>query len=341
MKRRILALLILAIVAAGAGLALWSLGRDGTGSANGPLVLYGNVDLRQVNLAFNDSGRIAAVLVDEGSKVTAGEVLARLDTSRIEPQVAQAQAQVEAQAAVVEKLHNGSRPEEIAQAKANVDAAAAAAFNAALTYRRLTMIVANSGTTAVSQSQMDTAKAAQDSADAQLEVARQALVLAQAGPRKEDVAQAEAQLSAVKAQLALLKQQLADTALRAPSDGVIRSRLLEPGEMASPSAPVFSMAIETPKWVRAYVAESDLPRVAPGAAATVTVDGVAHAFTGHVGFISPVAEFTPHTIQTAELRTSLVYEVRILVDDPTDELRLGMPATVHLMTPAARQTAHR
>ncbi len=131
--RRVIVLLVL-LVAAGGGFAWWWFNHDGNG--NGPLVLYGNVDLRQVDLAFNDSGRIAAVLVDEGAKVKKGEVLARLDTSRIEPQVAQAEAQVAAQSAAVDKLHNGSRPEEIAQAQANLDAATANAHNAELTYQR-------------------------------------------------------------------------------------------------------------------------------------------------------------------------------------------------------------
>jgi HlyD family secretion protein len=94
---------------------------------------------------------------------------------------------------------------------------------------------------------------------------------------------------------------------------------------------VFSIAITDPKWVRAYVSEPDLPRVHADMAANVTVDGEQnHGFTGHVGYISPVAEFTPRSVQTQELRTSLVYEVRILIDDPDDILKLGQPATVHL-----------
>ncbi len=330
MIRRIIALLIV-VVAAGGGFAWWWFGHDANGNGNGPLVLYGNVDLRQVDLAFVDSGRIAAVLVDEGTRVKAGEELARLDVSRIEPQVAQAEAQVAAQMAAVEKLHNGSRPEEIAQAQANVDAAQANAHNADLSYQRLIKLRENSGgSSVVTQSQIDAAKAATDAAAAQLEVTQQALILAKAGPRKEDIAQGEAQLKAAEAQLALLHQQLKDATLTAPSDGIIRSRLLEPGEIASAAKPVFSIAIVSPKWVRAYVSEPDLPKVAPGAEATVEVDGVDHAFSGHVGFVSPVAEFTPHAIETTQLRTSLVYEVRILVDDPNDVLRLGMPATVNL-----------
>ena len=328
MRRRIIILLIL-VIAAGGGFVWWWFNQNGTG--NGPLMLYGNVDLRQVDLAFTDSGRIAEVLVDEGARLKQGEVLARLDTSRIAPQVAQAEANVAAQAAAVDKLHNGNRPEDIAQAAANVDAARASAHNAALTYQRLVTLGGSAGgSPSVTQSQIDAAKASMDSGDAQLEVTQQALILAKAGPRKEDIAQAEAQLRATEAQLAYLRQQLDDAALTAPADGVIRSRLLEPGEIASAAKPVFSIAILTPKWVRAYISEPDLPKLAPGAAATVTVDGDAQTFSGHIGFISSVAEFTPHAIQTAELRTSLVYEVRVLVDDPDDVLRLGMPATIHL-----------
>jgi HlyD family secretion protein len=328
MRRRIIILLVLVIAAAG-GFAWWWFSQNGNG--NGALALYGNIDLRQVDLTFTDSGRITDVLVDEGARVKQGEVLARLDTSRIAPQVAQAEANVAAQAAAVEKLHNGNRPEEIAQAEANVDAAKASAHNAELTYQRLVMLKESvGGGPAVTQSQIDAARATKDSADAQLEVTEQALILSKAGSRKEDIAQAEAQLKSTHAQLALLHTQLKDAELAAPADGIVRSRLLEPGEMASAAKPVFSIAIVTPKWVRAYVSEPDLTKVAPGAAASVTIDGDSQTFSGHIGFISPVAEFTPHAIQTAELRTSLVYEVRVLVDDPDDVLRLGMPATVHL-----------
>lgn len=336
MRRRIIAAVVLILVLGGGG-AWWLFGHNGSG--DGDLVLYGNVDLRQVDLAFNDSGRIDSILVDEGARVKAGDVLARLDTSRITPQIAQAEAQVAAQAAVVDKLKAGSRPEEIAQASANVDAANASAVNAHLTFERLTTL-REKGSSSVTQSQVDAAKAALDQASAQVEVAEQALVLAKAGPRAEDVTQAEEQLKAAQAQLALLRQQLKDANLVAPTGGVVRSRLLEPGEIASPQKPVLSLAIVDPKWVRTYVSEIDLAKIAPGTKATVTVDGdPGHPLSGHVGFISPVAEFTPRSIQTAELRTSLVYEVRVLVDDPKNVLRLGMPATVTIATGAGTATA--
>jgi HlyD family secretion protein len=107
--------------------------------------------------------------------------------------------------------------------------------------------------------------------------------------------------------------------------------------MASPQKPVFTLAITNPKWVRAYVSEPDLGKLHEGMAAAIAVDSFpGRRFEGWVGFISPVAEFTPKAVQTEELRTSLVYEVRVFVQDPSDVLRLGMPATVYLNTDEER-----
>ncbi len=151
------------------------------------------------------------------------------------------------------------------------------------------------------------------------------------GPRKEDIAENEARLRANEAQAALLHQQLADSQLMAPMDAVVRTRIMEPGEMASPQSPVFSLAITDPKWVRAYVSETDLGKLNYGMSAAVSVDSFPkRRFDGWIGFISPVAEFTPKAVQTEELRTSLVYEVRVFVKDPGDQLRLGMPASVFI-----------
>ncbi|HEX5420299.1 MAG TPA: efflux RND transporter periplasmic adaptor subunit [Gammaproteobacteria bacterium] len=302
------------------------------------LTLYGNVDLRQVSLAFNGNERIAEVLAKEGDHVRKGELLAKLDTSRLEPQAVKAEAEADAQRAVVDKLLNGNRPEEIAQARANLTAAKADALNAQLQYRRLTTLVKRK---LASQQEADAAKAAMDAEDARVVSAQKALDLEIAGPRKEDIAQAQAQLRALEAQSALLHRQLEDANLVAPLDAVIRVRLLEPGDMASPQNPVFSLAIIDPKWVRAYVSETDLGLVRPGLEASVGVDAFPNRrFPARIGFISPVAEFTPKTVQTEALRTSLVYEVRVFVQDPSDELRLGMPATVYVAVGGnARQAA--
>jgi HlyD family secretion protein len=329
--------LILVAVAIGFGL-----GRIGSNKEKPQdrLALYGNVDLRQVELSFNNSERIAEVLVQEGDRVTRGQVLARLDTSRLKPQAAMGQAEVEAQQAVVEKLHHGSRPQEIAQAVANVASARAERVNAEQQWRRQTALAELTTGRAGSQQDLENAKAALDSAQARLVVADRSLDLSTLGPRKEDIAQAEAQLRADQAKLELLHRQLADSELVSPSDAVVRSRLLELGEMVSPQRPVFNLAIVDPKWVRAYVSEPDLGKIRTGMAALINADSFpGRSFSGWVGFISSVAEFTPKAVETEELRSSLVYEIRVFVNDPRDQMRLGMPATVYLELhpPAGKQ----
>jgi HlyD family secretion protein len=295
----------------------------------GDLVLYGNVDLRQAELAFNNNERVDAVLVQEGDRVKKGQVLARLETTRLDPQVAQVEAMMAAQEQVHLRLKNGSRPEEIAQARANVDSAQVDVMNARRHYNHLK--AAWESTHAVTLHDLEDGEAALASAEARLVVNQKALDLALLGPRVEEVAEAEARLRASESQLAFLRKQLADTTLVAPADAVVRSRIMEPGEMASPMRPVILLALTDPKWVRAYVNEPDLVRVLPGTEADVSVDGFpGKRYPGWVGFVSPTAEFTPKAVQTEELRTSLVYEVRVFVRDPEDQLRLGMPVTVRL-----------
>lgn len=337
MPKRIIPLVVVAVLVVGL-LGYWIFGRD---QDTTHIVLQGNVDLRQVELPFNDSERIAEVLVDEGMKVKAGQVLARLDTGRLLPRVAQAEARAAAQREVLRKLRNGARPEEIAQARAALAAAQAEAANATSQLQRLRSISDESKGRAISPQDLEASIAAARMSEAQAESSRKGLELTLAGPRQEEIDQAKAQLDAAEADLALLKRQLADADLIAPTDGVIRNRLMEPGELANPQRPVFAISITTPKWVRAYLSEVELSRVALGAAARVTMDSAPNdPLEGKVGFISSDAEFTPKTVQTKELRTSLVYEVRVFVDDPQDRLRLGMPATVTI-TPTEQQANSR
>lgn len=319
---------ILVVLAVAIGLGLWLTRRH---VARTEIILYGNVDLRQVDLAFHDSERVAAVFAQEGDRVRRGQVLARLDESRLLPQLSQAEAAAAAQRNVVERMHRGNRPEEIAQARANVLLAEADARADTAKYQRLLALSETSNGRAVSRQDLDDARAAAQVSDARVNVNRKALALEIAGPRREDIAQAEAQLRGEQAQVALLCRMVADAQLRAPMNAVVRTRVAEPGDMASPDKTAFTLAITDPKWVRAYVSEPDLGFVRPGMRATIAIDAFPqHPFEGWVGFVSPVAEFTPKTVETQELRSSLVYEVRVFVRDSGDVLRLGMPATVHL-----------
>jgi HlyD family secretion protein len=322
--------LILLLIVASAAATAWFLWDRRAATDASELVLHGNVDIRQISLAFDGSGRIAALGVEEGDKVAAGQVIAVLDTTTLELQARQAEAQVEAQRQALLRLRNGSRPEEIAQARAQLQSAEANASRADQDLSRAMRLRATGGGV-VSEQTVDHASADADAARAAVGQARATLRLAEIGPRAEDIASADAQLKAAEAQLAQLRHQIDLGQLKAPANAVVRSRLLEPGDMATAQRPVVALALVDPKWVRVYVKEADLGKIAPGMDASVFADSFPdRPVAGKVGYISSVAEFTPKSVQTEELRTSLVYEVRIIVNDSGGRLRLGQPVTVRL-----------
>jgi HlyD family secretion protein len=284
-----------------------------------------------VSLAFDGSGRVSQVLSQEGDVVQAGAVLARLDTRTLALQAEQVRAQADASRQSLLRLRNGSRPEEIAQVRSRLQAAEADASQAAQEAARLQGIAAATQGRGVGANDLDRAATAARVAQARAAEQAQALRLAERGARSEDVAVAQAQLRASEAQLALLEHQLALGELKAPADAIVRSRLLEPGDMATPQRPAFALALSGPKWVRVYANEAELTRLRPGMDVQVFTDGNANTpLPAQVAFISPVAEFTPKSVQTEEVRTSLVYEVRVRVDDDQGRLRMGQPAQVHL-----------
>lgn len=325
MKRLLVALVVIA--AAASGWYWWNHRAAGEASE---LSLQGNVDIRQIALAFDGSGRIAELRVEEGDSVKAGQVVAVLDTSTLELQARQAKAQVEAMRQALLKLRNGARPEEIAQARAQLASAEASATLAEQSLDR-TIRLQTSGTSSVQA--LDQARAQAEAARASVAQSRAALQLTEAGARAEDIASAEAQLAGAEASLALLRHQIDRGQLKAPVDAVVRSRLREPGDMITSATAVFALALTEPKWVRVYVTEPDLGRIGPGMAAQILTDSAPGLpIAGTVGYISSVAEFTPKPVQTEELRTSLVYEVRVVVQDGSDALRLGQPVTVRIST---------
>jgi len=290
------------------------------------LILYGNIDIREVQLTVNGSEHIAKILVEEGDRVKKGQLLAALDTELLDAQLAEAQALFEGQQHVVARLKAGSRPQEIAKANADYAAAKSLAKTARDTAKRLGRLLSRN---LASADDVEFAQAKADTTTAQAEAARQEWLLAVEGPRKEDIALAEAILKAKKASLMLVKQRLNNASLYSPSDGIIRNRILEAGDMVTPQSAILTLALTDPVWVRAYLPETELGRVASGFKADITSDSFPDKrYQGWVGYVSPTAEFTPKNVQTPELRTRLVYSIRVYACNDQNELRLGMPVTV-------------
>ena len=289
--------------------------------------IYGNVEVREVELGFRVGGRIAQVLVDEGDRVTPGQELARLDTQPIRDRLAGADAKVAAASAMVSKDVAGSRPQEVRAAQsAVVDAEARLSEARRLNQRRGAL----SERGFISKAELQESQSALTAAAAQVEAARASLSLSQAGTRAEDRTATRAGAAQMAAERRAIQTDLSDAVLKAPSAGQVLTRVRETGAIVQPGEIVYTVALTQPVRVRAYVAEPDLPRVHPGMRVSIHVDGSAKRWPATIGYISPVAEFTPRTVQTEDQRADLDYRLRLTVDDPKNELRQGQPVTVTL-----------
>jgi HlyD family secretion protein len=320
-------LVVVAAVAASA----WYFGFRLDGSdAGDDLVIFGNIDIREADLAFNNQGRVARMLVEEGDSVEQGQLLAALDDKRYAAEVAAAKAKIDAQLAVLDRLIAGSRPAEIAKARADASAIEASLRDARARLNRTERLVKDDF---ASKERLDNDRSRVEALEAQLKASQQALELVVLGPRKEDIAEARARLQALQAEFTLAEERLRDSKLYAKESGTIKTRIVEPGAVVLAQTPIYSLALSDPVWVRTYVSETDLGRIRPGMAGEVVTDSAPdEVHEGWVGFISPVAEFTPKSVETPEVRTSLVYRVRLYVRNPGNTLRQGMPVTVRLKT---------
>jgi HlyD family secretion protein len=300
------------------------------------LKLFGNVDIREVELSFRVPGRLAKVLVDEGDQVKEGQLLAALDDRPYRDALAKAVAQRDAAAANMTKYRTGNRAEEIAQARAQVAQIEAQYRNAVTSAKRREELLKSR---AIAEQEYDDAVAARDALHAQLQNVRKGLQLQNAGFRTEDIQAAAASLRSAEAAVAAAETDLADARLVAPADGTVLSRVREPGSMAEAGANILVVSLIRPVWVRAYVPEPLLGKVAQGMPVRVYTDSrPGRPYSGVVGFVSPVAEFTPKNVETEALRTDLVYRIRVVVSDPDEGLRQGMPVTVRA-DPDARPPA--
>ena len=238
------------------------------------LTIYGNVDIRQVDLGFRVFGRVTDVLYDEGDQVKPGDLLTILDDIPYKEAVAEAEGRLQE----LEFAYKKAEAQFQKRYRANPNA--------------------------ISKEDYDDAF--------------------------YNLEEMKANVKAAKAVLDRALTNLADTRVYCPTYGSILTRVREPGSVLNPGEPVFSVSIASPVWIRAYVSEPNLGKIYFGMPAKIVTDtkdlGLYH---GHVGFISPVAEFTPKTVESLDLRTDLVYRLRVYVKDPDRELKQGMPVTVN------------
>lgn len=291
------------------------------------LVLHGNVEIRQVELSFRVDGRIEKILVDEGMRVEKGELLARLESDIYKARLDAAKAAVDTQRAQLGKLEAGYRVEEVEQAREQVRSAKAQADYAKIQLDRITSMHRQN---AISQQALDNALSLARQSLANLAAAEQARDMHERGYRKEDIEAQKATLAAAEADLELARIALADCELRAPSSGVVLTRAQEEGAIVGQGSPLLTLTLSDPVWLRVYVDEPNLGHVKPGARVLVWADCSDAPFEGSIGYVSPASEFTPKNVETEEVRTSLVYRVRVLARDPKNMLRQGMPVRVTL-----------
>jgi len=322
MKKPVVAALVVVLAAAAIiGGTLWYKSRQDNG-----LTLYGNVDIRTVNMSFRVGGRLQSLTVDEGDAIKRGQTLGQLDTAPFENALMQAKAIVSTAQAQYDLMMAGYRAEEIAQAAAAVKQAQAA-YDYALNFWQRQQGLWASRT--ISANDLENARSSRDQARATLKSAQDKLSQYRAGNRPQEIAQAKANLEQAQAQLAQSTLDLHDATLVAPSDGTLLTRAVEPGSMLTAGSTALTLSLTRSVWVRAYVDEKNLSQAQPGREILLYTDGRPDKpYHGKIGFVSPTAEFTPKTVETTDLRTDLVYRLRIIVTDPDDTLRQGMPVTV-------------
>jgi HlyD family secretion protein len=255
-------------------------------------------------------------------------VLATLDRRYFEDELRLARARHQEAAATLARLEHGSRPEEIAQARAQVQERRAGRDRLREDFERTRRLLT---TRAAAREEFDRLQGMLAEAEARLKAAEESLRLVEIGPRYEDIDAARARLAAEQAALIQTERRLADSNLIAPGAGIILTRAREKGAIVAAGETIFTLTLTSPVWVRTYVNERDLGRIRPHMLAEVRTDSDPdRVYRGRIGFISPTAEFTPKTVETRELRTDLVYRLRVVVEDPDGGLRQGMPVTVTL-----------
>ena len=321
MKRSVLIVILLIVVAVAAYVyPRW----DGSRPPDVTLKLSGNMEAHESVVSFKVQGRIVELPIEEGQYVTKGDLLARLDGDDYREQVHVGEATVHAREAELDLALAGSRVQEIKASKQTLLDAQADLHLKKQEFRRRQALLSEEG---VSQEDLDIAATELKRAQATYERIKQNYDQIVEGTRKEQIAVYRANLQLARENLDMSRVKLSYTVLSAPTSGVTLVRQAELGEVVAPGTPVVTIADLDHLWLRGYVNESDLGKIRWGQSATVHTDTYPDkTYRGRVSFISSEAEFTPKSVETHKERVTLVYRVKIDLENPNHELKPGMPA---------------
>jgi HlyD family secretion protein len=334
--KRLIPVLVLLAAAIAAGVYYYPRLVKKPGPVN-ELTLSGNIEAHESLVGFKVAGRIVDLPVEEGQQVQQGALLARLEDADYKQKVRIDEASVGVRESDLALTLAGTRHQELkASQQAMIDAQADLEEKRLDNDRAQQLFAKDEG----SAQDRDLAATALKRADATFKAAQQRYNEAVEGSRKEDIAIAQANLNEASANLGLSRVNLDYTVLHAPSTGVITVRQAELGEVVEPGTPVVTLADLDHIWLRAYIAETDLGRIHWGQDATITTDTYpGKQYRGRISFIAPDAEFTPKSVQTYQERVTLVYRIKIDIDNPTHELKPGMPADARIVLATAQQGA--
>ena len=335
--KRLIPIVILLAAAIAAGVYFYPRLRAKPAPVN-QLTLSGNIEAHESLVSFKVPGRITELPVEEGQLVEQGALLARLEDADYRQHVRIDEAGVQVRESDLALTLAGTRHQEIKAAKQTVIDAEADVEQKKLDNDRAQRLFAED---AVSAQDRDLATTALKRSEAVLAEAKERHNQAVEGSRKEDIAIAHANVTQADANLGLSRVNLDYTVLHAPLAGVVTVRQAELGEVVSPGSPVVTIADLDHPWLRAYIAETDLGRIHWGQDATVTTDTYpGKQYHGRISFISSTAEFTPKSVQTEKERVTLVYRIKIDLDNPNHELKPGMPADARIDLAPPSQTSN-
>jgi len=332
--KRIIPVVILLAAAIAAGVYYYPRMTQKSAPVN-QLMLSGNIEAHESLVGFKVSGRIVELPVEEGQQVAQDALLARLDDADFKQRVRIDEATVRVRESNLALSLAGTREQETKVVQQAMIDAQADLEQKKLDNERAQKLFAKDE---VSAQERDQSATALKRSAAIFKAAQQRYSEAVEGSRKEEIAIARANLNEANAGLGLSQVNLSYTILRAPSSGVVTVRQAELGEVVAPGSPVVTLADLEHIWLRAYIAETDLGRIHWGQQAVITTDTYpGKQYHGRISFISSAAEFTPKSVQTTKERVTLVYRIKIDIDNPNHELKPGMPADARIDLAASKQ----